>query len=275
MYFLVLGIVFALYNISLNNVVAASDAMQNVNNITPFVLKASSFYEGMSSAQSVHAQLRLSQSLQSTLDPKELLNTFFVDINATICIHGMTFLSSQYAKEHYSFGIRCLHHLSYRLVVNEMEIGEILFFRKKPFSDIEQKDIEFFLSMLVYPLRNAVCYRDALRASKTDPLTELGNRLALDETLKRELQLAQRYQDHLSIAVIDVDFFKRINDTYGHQVGDTVLKRIGETLHTVCRSTDMAFRFGGEEFVVVLSKTDALGAQVIAERLREAVATLV
>lgn len=129
--------------------------------------------------------------------------------------------------------------------------------------------------MLVYPLRNAVCYRDALRASKTDPLTGLGNRLALDETLKRELQLAQRYQDHLSIAVIDVDFFKRINDTYGHQVGDTVLKRIGETLHTVCRSTDMAFRFGGEEFVVVLSKTDALGAQVIAERLREAVATLV
>lgn len=248
--------------------------MRESNNVSPLLANSSSSYQGISAAQSVHTQLRLSQTLQTSLNPDDLLNTFFIEVNSIIHIDGMSFSGSADNGLIFNLGRKHLHRLTYGLVVNEKLIGEITFFRRKKFTAIEQNDIEFFLSMLVYPLRNAMEHRSALLSSKTDSLTGLGNRMAFDEALKREVQLAQRYRENLSVSVIDVDFFKRINDTYGHQTGDAVLKKIGETLHQVCRSTDMAFRYGGEEFVVLLSKTDESGAMVIAERLRNAVEKL-
>lgn len=101
-----------------------------------------------------------------------------------------------------------------------------------------------------------------------DPLTTLSNRRALEWELTRQIQRAQATGNPLSLLVLDVDFFKVVNDCHGHQVGDQVLQLMAQRLRTYLRSQDAVFRYGGEEFVVLLKNTDNAGAVAIAQRLR-------
>src|SRR4029450_7967572 len=80
---------------------------------------------------------------------------------------------------------------------------------------------------------------------------------------------ATRFSRHLSVLVTDIDFFKKVNDTHGHDVGDIVIRGMGEILRRAKRNTDAVARFGGEEFVVICEETDARGAMLLAERVRE------
>lgn len=108
--------------------------------------------------------------------------------------------------------------------------------------------------------------------SITDPLTGVHNRRYLMEQLPRALEQAARYQRSLAIIMCDVDHFKIINDTYGHQCGDEVLKAVTQRLRGGIRSADWLVRYGGEEFVVVLTETTVSGAAVAAEHMRERLA---
>ena len=166
------------------------------------------------------------------------------------------------------------HSCSYRLITQGDNLGEIVLYHNTRFSESDLDAIETLLSTLLCPLRNALLYRAAIDASMTDPLTGAGNRLAMMTTLNHELNLARRYDHELSVLVMDIDKFKNINDTEGHAAGDNVLRELVRLINKVNRNTDLCYRYGGEEFVVVLSKTDKYGAMVIAERLREAVAGL-
>jgi len=118
--------------------------------------------------------------------------------------------------------------------------------------------------------------RDSLEAQKArllrDTLTELPNREAYNQRLEQEFARWQRYKRALSFVVCDVDFFKKVNDTYGHLAGDKVLRVIGKTLAKRLRKTDFIARFGGEEFVLLLPETDAQVALKTVETLREAIA---
>jgi diguanylate cyclase (GGDEF)-like protein len=104
--------------------------------------------------------------------------------------------------------------------------------------------------------------------SRTDPLTGLNNRRHLDEILDYEFRRAQRYDHGLALMVLDLDHFKKINDTYGHLGGDAVLRSLGILLRTHLRETDIAGRYGGEEFVIVLPETGLDAAKKVAEHLR-------
>jgi diguanylate cyclase (GGDEF)-like protein len=104
----------------------------------------------------------------------------------------------------------------------------------------------------------------------TDKLTQLGNRRAFDDHLLRELSRASRHSEALSLAFIDVDHFKAINDKQGHQAGDEVLAKLGEILKTV-RLEDRSFRLGGDEFAIVMPRTTVSEAKLLAERVRSAV----
>lgn len=117
--------------------------------------------------------------------------------------------------------------------------------------------------------------RDRLRAlASTDGLTQLANRRTFDETLARELRVAARSGEPLSLILVDVDFFKLFNDTYGHPEGDACLKAVASALSTVMRRpTDLAGRIGGEEFAIILPATPLEGALTVARRVQEAVAT--
>lgn len=106
----------------------------------------------------------------------------------------------------------------------------------------------------------------------TDPLTGVANRRAFDHSLQLELAIVERRGTPLSLLMLDVDHFKRINDTFGHEGGDKVLVAIAQMLNGCARVIDVVARVGGEEFAVILPNTDAEGAQEVAERMRIAVA---
>ena len=110
--------------------------------------------------------------------------------------------------------------------------------------------------------------------SRQDPLTSLGNRLRLREDLQVLQSRADRYGHSYAIVLCDVDFFKAYNDRYGHLAGDDVLKRVAATLSSGLRTGDTTYRFGGEEFLLVLPEQDTEAATAITERLRQAVEDL-
>lgn len=107
--------------------------------------------------------------------------------------------------------------------------------------------------------------------SSTDKLTGLHNRLKLDEMFAYELSQAQRYEKSFSVLLIDIDRFKDVNDTYGHQVGDQILVEFSKLLKRNSRSTESLGRWGGEEFLVILPETTADGAMAFAEKIRQLV----
>ncbi len=112
------------------------------------------------------------------------------------------------------------------------------------------------------------------RLSVTDPLTGAFNRRYLMEQLPHELERSARYAHPLSLLMCDVDYFKKVNDTHGHQAGDEVLKAVVNELRQNIRSTDWVARYGGEEFVVVLPETQAMNAVKVADILRDRLAKL-
>jgi diguanylate cyclase (GGDEF)-like protein len=102
----------------------------------------------------------------------------------------------------------------------------------------------------------------------TDGLTGLFNKRTLIEVGKQKLRSAERFEKPLSVLVCDIDHFKKVNDTHGHDVGDVVIKGFADVLRRTKRDTDAVGRFGGEEFVLVCEETDAKGAELLAERIR-------
>lgn len=227
----------------------------------------------LSPVEEQEALSKLLHALQMSLDPDELLALFFKHVQPLIILDGMRFIYAT-PREESILGRKCAHHCDYRLNLQDGYLGEIIFSRSKRFVEEELAKLEKLLGSLIYPLRNALRYQKAMTLALQDPLTGLGNRTALDKALYREVQLAERYEQELSLLMIDIDHFKKINDNYGHSRGDQVLCEVAAKIQAVCRESDITFRYGGEEFVVLLRKTGLTGALVIAERLRGEIARL-
>ena len=255
----------------LSSATAVEDAVHGRNQLT--LIPAANDYFPDSNKPLSHARYRLLTRLQTTLDLDEILKLFHEESSELIAHCGLVYLNETRQLQ-ISVGNAGLHSCSYRLITQRDNLGEIVLYHDARFSESDLDTLEVLLSALLCPLRNALQYRIALDASMTDPLTGAGNRLAMMTTLEHELNLARRYQHELSVLVIDIDKFKKINDSEGHAAGDNVLQELVRLINKVNRNTDLCYRYGGEEFVVVLSKTDKYGAMVIAERLREAVAGL-
>ena len=127
-------------------------------------------------------------------------------------------------------------------------------------------------SELVVALENSQLYKLTKRLSVTDELTGMFNYRYLQRRLDEEISRAKRYSKHVSLLMMDADDFKFFNDRYGHLAGDRALVDFGRVLATVVREVDVVARYGGEEFAIVLPETDAAGAFVVAEKIREALA---
>ena len=124
-----------------------------------------------------------------------------------------------------------------------------------------------------YDLENAVLGQEHMRhLAETDPLTETFNRRALLEKLAQEMDRAQRYDTILACLMIDIDNFKKVNDTHGHLIGDRILRQMANLLRREQRAVDIVARYGGEEFVILLPETGITGARIFAERILRRVA---
>ncbi|HEX4825021.1 MAG TPA: GGDEF domain-containing protein [Candidatus Polarisedimenticolaceae bacterium] len=111
-------------------------------------------------------------------------------------------------------------------------------------------------------------FEETERSARTDPLTGLANRRVFDEALDREIRRSRRYGWPLTVVMADLDHFKVVNDSFGHLLGDLVLERAGEVLRHAVREADVASRYGGEEFAIVLPETPRVGGFAVAERIR-------
>ncbi len=134
------------------------------------------------------------------------------------------------------------------------------------------------LSQLTVALRKAQKYQDLIKTNDllstialADSLTELNNRRALEWDLPRQVEKARNENSPLSLIILDVDYFKKVNDNYGHLVGDRLLKLLSSRIRNNLRVQDTAFRYGGEEFVIILGDTTSQEADAVAHRLKNLV----
>lgn len=146
--------------------------------------------------------------------------------------------------------------------------------RKERFTDDDESLLSTIGNQVAVAAENARLYERTLELAREDGLTGLANRRHLMDQLTHEVGRACRYEMPLSILMLDLDRFKRFNDTYGHLKGDELLREFGNILKNSIRSTDIAGRYGGEEFAVILTNTSLKGAIVIAERIRRFVEAL-
>ncbi|HNW25355.1 MAG TPA: diguanylate cyclase [Candidatus Gastranaerophilaceae bacterium] len=155
------------------------------------------------------------------------------------------------------------------IIFEDKLLGGVCFFSN---NQINYSDFKFYNTMvseflLLFKMR--FLYSETEYLSVTDGLTGLYNRRHFEYNLEREFSRVMRYKGDLSLAIIDIDFFKKVNDTYGHQYGDYVLREISDILSASFRKTDMIYRYGGEEMAIILTETTIENALIPIERLRE------
>ncbi len=147
--------------------------------------------------------------------------------------------------------------------------------RRHAFGDTVRPTLEVLASHLAVSLSNARMVHKLETMATTDGLTGLLNKRAMLEQAAQRVAAAERFGRKLSVLVTDIDFFKKVNDTYGHDVGDLVIKGLADVLRRQKRTTDVVARFGGEEFVILCEQTDEAGALQLGERIREELAKTV
>lgn len=160
------------------------------------------------------------------------------------------------------------------LMAKEKVIGAILadnYVLKTPISNEDIRMLSMFANQAGMAIENSKVYEETLLKSHKDSLTNVWNHGYFQYKLDEEIQKTNAGSEHLSLMLVDIDDFKKYNDTFGHQIGDLALKQIAEIITKNLRSADIACRYGGEEFVIIMPSTSKKDAVVNAERLRQSV----
>lgn len=217
--------------------------------------------------------LRLTNLLSRHLDPAKIIEAFTNEVRTGIP-HTGYYYEAPNKETVVSQGEAEGFEISYRLNIQDRQLGKISLYRKQAFSDSELNELEELLCALIHPLKNSMMYQTALNKAYQDPLTDLGNRTSMEKFLPREIELAKRHEQTMALLAMDLDGFKQINDHWGHDVGDQVLRNVGEVMLNAVRNTDLLYRYGGDEFVGGLPLTDINGALDVGERIRAGVEEL-
>ncbi len=176
-------------------------------------------------------------------------------------------------EEHLKRGIRSVVYLP--LLVRGQAIGSLIIASRKPnaYTPGQVHLLERLASQIAMPVENSRLYARAEQRARIDELTNLFNRRHFDERIKQEIERHARYRGMLSLVLLDLDFFKAYNDTQGHTAGDKILELIGKLINKTIRNTDLAFRYGGDEFAIILPQSATNDALVVAERVRGRIAS--
>jgi diguanylate cyclase (GGDEF)-like protein len=146
--------------------------------------------------------------------------------------------------------------------------------RGEQFSETEEDLFAYLAAQAAVSIENANLHETVQRQAVTDELTGLFNVRHFQDSLENEVERSRRFSSPVGLAMLDIDNFKRVNDTYGHQQGDVVLVEVARCMRSLSRDIDEPARYGGEELAVILPQTDLDGAELLAERMRAAVADL-
>jgi diguanylate cyclase (GGDEF)-like protein len=157
-----------------------------------------------------------------------------------------------------------------RQVVGVVSIGR----SGKPFTPSDRELIRYLAGQAARSIENVQLHETVTTRAITDELTGLSNRRAFDDALAGEIERSRRYGASVGLILLDLDNFKSVNDTYGHQQGDLVLREVARVLREASREIDHPARYGGEELAVVVPGTDLDGTYNLAERVREQIALL-
>jgi diguanylate cyclase (GGDEF)-like protein len=173
------------------------------------------------------------------------------------------------AKNHLKQGIQSMVFLP--LVVNEKAIGTLSLGSRHPnaYAPSQVQLLSQLASRIATPIENARLYAEAEQRARIDQLTNLWNRRHLEERIQVEIGRHSRYGGTFSLIILDLDFFKAFNDSYGHLAGDKLLKQLGAVMRDAIRGTDEAFRYGGDEFAILMPQTTLRDAYEVAERVRD------
>jgi diguanylate cyclase (GGDEF)-like protein len=223
--------------------------------------------------------LALSSTVDSPWQPEQRIS---LEGTATefICRERKSVYESDLAKyrrfwtgEHYlQQGIRSVIYLP--LTIKDKAIGTLVVASHLPdaFTTKQIKLLEQVALQIATPIENSQLYAQAEQRARIDELTGLFNRRHFEERLKEEVSRHSRYGDIFSIFLLDLDNFKAYNDIYGHPSGDILLNRAGKIIRRSVRDADQAFRYGGDEFVVILPQTTPDDGSVVANRVRQRIA---
>ena len=175
-------------------------------------------------------------------------------------------------EHHLKQGVRSIVYLP--LIVKDESIGSLIIASRRTdaYSPKQIRLLEHLTLQIAVPIENSQLYARAEQRARIDELTGLFSRRHFEERLKEEIARHSRYGNMFSLLMIDLDSFKTYNDIYGHPSGDRLLSQIGEIVMRSVRGGDLAFRYGGDEFTVILPSTTSGEAYVVAERVRENIA---
>jgi diguanylate cyclase (GGDEF)-like protein len=211
----------------------------------------------------------------STIDTSTLSNNYFQYLAAKLPLLGLSFAVGA---ENFSFGnaqretFQSQLPTSFETSSNEHSTQVINYSFNRGITRNEKHLLHELHTHFCVPLAHTLSYRQLLVQATRDRLTGLGNRAAFDEQITRMISQFQRHNSVFGLLVIDLDNFKQVNDSYGHQEGDSVLMVVAEQLNFALRDEDIAFRFGGDEFCCLLNEIDRMQLFTVAERLRNAIA---
>ena len=212
-------------------------------------------------------ELDLNTALQTTLHFDKLIAIFSSKVNKIVPHSAYRYTNDRFGVE-INFGVFSRYACSYVLKAEDEYLGEIKFVRNQKFKHEEINLMESMLCSLLYPLKNATLYYEALKMAETDQLTQTLNRVSFNDTVKHEINMARLHGEDLSIIFLDIDHFKHVNDQYGHDCGDITLVAVAKLIKKNLRKHDVIFRFGGEEFVILVSNMDSKNAEILAKRIR-------
>ncbi|MCP4989268.1 MAG: GGDEF domain-containing protein [Colwellia sp.] len=213
--------------------------------------------------------LAFMSQLQTTLELAEILNIFAVEAARYVDFSGLYFKSPQLnktlrgsrkAKKERRFDLKIADHF----------VGTLIYGINDPISLTNYKVLEQLHQCMLHPLKNAIAYHSAMLLAMQDSLTGLGNRRYFDEQLKRAMHNANRHHSLVGLVLGDLNKFKAINDNYGHATGDLVLKEFANVLRTCIRDSDSLFRFGGDEFAIIVENANDTALEIIESRINQA-----
>lgn len=212
----------------------------------------------------------LVEQLQTTLDIEQLLAIYLSNIQ-----HHFQITTVELDSYHGKFGAGSSEHGSHVLTlpirINDRLMARVTYYSNKAISDVFMSSLTGYQKKLIYPLRNALAFWQLQHMAMRDPLTGIGNRNLFDDAINRQLLNSERYQEPFVLMLLDLDNFKQVNDRYGHLSGDDVLISFVDLVQNCLRGSDQLFRFGGDEFAILLEKEAIATADMVANRISQAI----